>query len=212
MCNYMRTLLLVSFPLLLSAFWLDKQQTSSDETTLKLQTKIHTDSTVTLFGDSSYKLTVHIFNSTNYGEGTSNAVVTFRKQDKMGLKIFFCDSVYCMYPDIDFYDFNNDKTKDVTIFHYTGGRANPTYYLYLIDLKNRRLIRVKGFEELPNPDLDTTNNIIGSIALSGTSGYYSFYRINSKNKLIALGHGFENDPNDSTQYEKAVRQIQKENK
>ena len=119
--------------------------------------------------------------------------------------------MFCMYPDIDFQDFNNDKVKDVLVFYYTGARANPTYHLYLSDIKNRQLIRVKGFEDLPNPDLDTTHNIIESIALSGTN-YYSFYRINSNNRLINLGHDFDEDPKDSTQYEKALRQILKEHK
>ena len=116
-----------------------------------------------------------------------------------------------MYPDIDFQDFNNDKVKDVLVFYYTGARSNPTYHLYLTDLKNHNLIGVKGFEELPNPDLDSSNNIITSIALSG-SNYYTFYRIISKNKLINLGHDYEDNPNDSTQYEKTVQQILKEYK
>jgi hypothetical protein len=78
----------------------------------------------------------------------------------------------------------------------------------LTDLKNHNLIRIKGFEELPNPDLDSTNNIITSIALSGTN-YYSFYRVNTKNRLINLGYSFEENPNDSTQYEKAIQKILK---
>jgi len=111
-----------------------------------------------------------------------------------------------MHPFIDFQDFNNDKIKDVLIFYSTGARANPTYHLYLTDKKNRKLIRVTGFEKLPNPSLDRTNNIITSIGLSGTN-YYSFYRINMKNRLVNLRHSYEENPSDSTQYEKAIRQI-----
>jgi hypothetical protein len=165
-----------------------------------------------VFGDNSYKLALHIFDTANdYDAERNNAVLIFSRLNGYQKEIFFRDSMFCMYPDIDFQDFNNDKVKDILVFYYTGARANSTYHLYLTDLKNHKLIRVKGFEELPNPDLDTTKNIITSITLSG-SNYYSFYRINSKDKLINLGHRYEDNPNDSTQYERTVRQIMKEHK
>jgi hypothetical protein len=182
------------------------------DTIARPQSKTYTDSTVRVFGDNSYKLALHIFDTANdYDAERNNAVLIFNRLNGNQKEIFFRDSMFCMYPDIDFQDFNNDKVKDVLVFYYTGARANPTYHLYLTDLKNHNLIRVKGFEELPNPDLDTTKNIITSITLSG-SNYYSFYRINSKDKLINLGHGYEDNSNDSTQYERTVRQIMKEHK
>ena len=107
---------------------------------------------------------------------------------------------------VEFIDMNNDRIKDVLVFYYSGGRANPTYHLYLLDSARHRLKYVPGFEKLPNPDLDTSNNIISSIALSGTT-HYSFFSINSKDRLIALGHDFDADLNDSLQYEQAIRQI-----
>jgi hypothetical protein len=215
-CNYMDGPLLLSFLFILLASCIDKTQSSRVDTTVsnqvdtmsKSQPEIYTDSTVTLFGDTSYKLTLHIFDTANYDQETNNAILTFGKYEKNQLNVFFRDSMYCMYPDIDFQDFNNDKIKDVLVFNYTGGKANPTYHLYLIDFKNHKLIRIKGFEELPNPSLDTRNNIITSIALSGTN-YYSFYRITSKNNLINLGHSFETDLNDSTKYDNAIRKILK---
>jgi len=218
-CNYMDRLFLLILLFILQTACLDKTQSSNVDTTVAKQTdtttqaqiEINTDSTVTLFGDNSYKLTLHIFDTTNdYDAERNNAVLTFSRLSGNQKKIFFRDSMFCMYPDIDFQDFNNDKVKDVLVFFYTGARANPTYHLYLTDPKNHDLIRVKGFEELPNPGLDTTNNIITSIALSGTN-YYSFYRIDKKNKLINLEHSFEENPSDSTQYEKAIRQILKKN-
>ena len=177
----------------------------------KSQTEIYRDSTVTLFGNRSYTLTLHVFDTLNYDSETNNTILTFSKQENNEVKIFFRDSMYCMYPDISFHDFNNDKIKDVLVFFYTGARANPTYHLYLTDLKNRKLVRIKGFEELSNPYVDTTNNIVTSIALSGTN-YYSFYKITSKNKLINLGHCFDADLDDSVKYENAIQQILKENK
>ena len=168
---------------------LGQAQSSGLEGAKKKTASIYTDRIVTLFGDSSYKLALHIFDIANDEEDTKNATLIFTKQEKDNVRVFFRDSLFCMYPEISFQDFNNDKIKDVLIFYFTGGRANPTYHLYLTDAKNRKLMRVKGFEELPNPDLDTTNNIIVSIALSGTN-HYSFYRINKGNKLTNLGNDF----------------------
>ncbi len=170
----------------------------------------YTESTVTLFGDSSYKLTVRLFDTANnYNTDRHNAVLTFIKLNGNQRKIIFQDSMFCTHTDIDFQDFNNDKIQDVLILYSTGARANPTYYLFLTDLKNHNLTPVAGFEKLPNPDLDTIHNIITSIGLAGNN-YYSFYRINSKNKLVNLGHHYEEKPNDSTKYERTIRQILKE--
>ena len=212
----MNSPLLLSFIFISLAACIDKSKPSSVYKSLansidkptRAETDIYTDTTVILFGDSSYRLTLHIFDTNYYDAEKNNAVLTFDKQEKNQKNVFFRDSMFCLYPGIGFKDFNNDKVNDVLVFYYTGARANPTYHLYLSDSKNHRLIRVRGFEGLPNPYLDTTNNIITSIALSGTN-YYSFYRIDAKNKLINLGHSFDENPNDTTQYEKAIRQILK---
>ncbi len=169
-------------------------------------------SSITLFGDSSYLLTLHTFDTTNNSDTEKkNSVLTFSQNEKSNINIFFSDSIFSMYPDIELQDFNNDKVKDVLIFYYSGGRANPSYHLYLTNNKEKKLTRVNGFEKLPNPDFDTSNNIITSIALAGKNSY-SFYRINSDNKLINLGYKYEENHNDSLQNENAIRQILKNNK
>ena len=165
--------------------------------------KISTDA---IFGDTSYKLTLTTFDSTTQDPDSFNAILTFYRQFQNETITFFKDSLYCMYPNIEFQDFNNDQVKDVLVFNYTGGRSNPTYYLYLVNEKENSLIRVNGFEQLPNPDLDSTNNIITSIALSGAN-HYAFYRINNHGNLINLQHDFFENPKDSTQYSNAIKQI-----
>src|SRR5690242_8303734 len=109
-------------PLLLSLFFIslvsciDKSHSSHvDTSTAKNidtiaspQSKAYTDSTVTLFGDNSYKLTLHIFDTANdYDAERNNAVLTFSRLNGNQKEIFFCDTVFCMYPDIEFQDFNN---------------------------------------------------------------------------------------------------------
>ena len=205
--------ILLSF-LLMSCF--DKSNSltieKNNDSTAKSHREKYTDSFVIPIGDSFYKLTINIFDSANDSNAErNNAVLTFRSLNGNHREILFKDSIFCMYPDIDFQDFNNDKNKDVLVFNYSGARANPTYYLYLTNLKKRNLVKVNGFENLPNPDLDTTHNIITSIALAGRN-YYSFYEINSEDELVNLGHRYEDNPNDTTLYQRTISKILMERK
>ena len=170
------------------------------------------DSSYTLFSDTSYKLRFQVFNLDDFGQNSEpdymNAVLTFTYKKDGKAALIFLDSLHCNSPRVEFRDLNNDRIKDVLAFYYSGGRANPTSHLYLVDTTSRRLKYVRGFEKLPNPELDTSNNIITSVALhGGFGGTYSFFRINSKGKLVSLGHGFEDDLNDSLKYDGAIRQI-----
>jgi hypothetical protein len=175
---------------------------------------IPSDYSITLFNDTAYKLHITIFDTGAYDETQANAVLSLKKNQGGKLTVLLKDSIYFSRPFyLQFGDFNNDKIKDLLFFYYDGARANPRYTLYLVDPKSHSLTHVKGFEELTNAELDSTNNIITSIALSGTA-HYSFYRIARKNKLINLGHSFEARENDSDtlKYNKAIQKIKKENR
>jgi hypothetical protein len=168
------------------------------------------DNTFFPFADSSYILSLHIFRPGDYDEEKKNSIISFNQINGNTVHQIFRDSFYCMDQLVDTQDFNNDHVKDVLIFHYSGGRANPTYHLFLKDTVNKKLTYVKGFEELPNPDLDSVNNIIVSTALAGSDLIVKLFRINVHNKLIDLGHGFTSDLEDSVKYDRAVRKILKE--
>ncbi|XZF14442.1 XAC2610-related protein [Chitinophagaceae bacterium MMS25-I14] len=169
------------------------------------------DTTLTPFADTSYQLHVHMVNWDNPDivEEENNTAVTFQHAVNGNTQLVFRDSFYCMQPMIEGMDMNDDGVPDLAIFYNTGARANPTYHLYLLDTAARKLHYVKGFEELPNAGLDTSNNIIASVALAGLSNY-SFYRITAQNKLVNLGYSFEADIEDSGKYDKAIRQIVKQ--
>jgi hypothetical protein len=170
------------------------------------------DTTLTPFLDTSYKLTINIFNTNSYNEENNNSTVTFSHFLGNKAERIFEDSFYCMHPLIDRQDFNNDKVKDILIFYYTGARANPTYHLYLVDSIKYKLTYVKGFEELPNPELDSAKNIITSAALAGADVIWSFYRITPKNELVNLGNGITAEFGDSLKFDKAIKAILKKNK
>ncbi len=162
----------------------------------------------TLFGNKSYHFSLEIFAPVNFDESKFNSVFTFYKFSHHKKIIIRRDSLYCMNYLIDYADINNDKIKDLLIFHSIGARANPTYYLYLIDRKKLQLIKVPKFEELPNPYLDTSCNIIVSLGLAG-SNYYSFYKLSKTNKLIMLLKDVEENPKDSSQYENIIKRLKK---
>jgi hypothetical protein len=178
------------------------------------------DTTITPFADKSYKLSLHIFNTEleTWGD-EKNAILKFYRVHSGKNQIIFQDSLYCFhqFPHIELHDMNGDKSEDILIFNNTGARANGHYYLYVVDPVRHRLIRVKKFQEVVNPEYNKRYNIIESVALAGTD-YYSFYRISSKNKLIDLGHGFEASEGlpdvriFERKYNAAIKKILKEHK
>jgi hypothetical protein len=173
-------------------------------------TIIYGDQTIYPFGDTSYKLIYHVLKEELYNEDEANAVLTFAHSAGNKVKLLFADSLYSMHNYIEVKDIDNDKVKDIMVFHYTGARANPTYHLYLRDTIRYKLIRVKGFEKLPNPMLDPVNNIISSGALYADKVWTEFYRINQYHKLVPLGHAFEDDMrDDNNKYDEAIKAIMK---
>jgi len=174
------------------------------------------DSTLYLFADSDYQVKFHItrryYDQLGSYEGVgerNNAVLKFIHKSKRAEKLLFADSLSCMSAVFDIRDFNNDGVKDLEVFHFDGARSNPRYYLYLINQKNKKLTRVKGFEEIPNAGLDSINNIIVGLALYGDNVDYSFHRINNAGKLVKL-HKQVTDTINGTKSDAVIRQIVKQ--
>lgn len=146
-----------------------------------------TDSTITLFNDPAYKLTLHIFDPVSDDEDLNNAIISFTHSGK----ILFKDSLFCMYPKITCKDFNKDGIKDILILHVSSARSNVSHYLYLVDNEKHKLIFVKGFTKLLNPEINERTGIITSMRLYGDRQAFSFYKITSTGKLIKTGHDYE---------------------
>lgn len=150
-----------------------------------------TDSTVMVFGDTSYRLTLRLLEPDSQNENNNNATLTLRQIAKGGEKILFVDSLYCMRPWITFRDFNNDGTDDVLVFHTSSARSNWSHHLYLVDKKARKLTFVKGFAKLPNPEVNAKTGVITSSALYGDKVSYAFYRIKPNGVLVKAGRSYE---------------------
>lgn len=181
--------LIIVFLFFFSCSFNKKQNTSISPQSTNVLKDVLADTLIKPFKSSLYnlKITCNTQLSVKTGNNTS-AIFSKNKQT------IFIDSLHCDFLEIDKKDMNNDGIDDILIFHSSGGRANPTYYLYLVDSINFKLNSVKGFENLPNPDID--GDIITSVALAGISYKYKFFRI-EKGILINLGHSFETDIGDS---------------
>jgi hypothetical protein len=156
-----------------------------------------TDTILTLFKDTTLKLRIRSISLDSDKEGVYNTSIVLAADNYP----VYSDSVYSMSFDMQLKDFDNDDQKDLLIFHSSGGRANPTFHLYFLKPNDRRLIKLDGFEFLPNPDLD--GDIITSTALAGKSYIYKFYRISSY-RLLMLD-SFVTSAGDTLMYQRRMK-------
>ena len=172
------------------------------------QNNLEFDTTFVVFNDPNYFVSIQLFKSKNIDQETYLGTLTLNHNINNHVTIIFRDTLEVFRPILKFQDFNNDKLKDILILYESSARSNWTHHLYLVDNINHNLTHVIGFEEVCNPEFDSDNNIIKSYTLSGTN-YYSFYRINKKNKLINLGNSFDCDgtEKDQLKYKKAIKNI-----
>ncbi|MGJ1422286.1 XAC2610-related protein [Sphingobacterium spiritivorum] len=105
-------------------------------------------------------------------------------------------------------DFNGDGQEDVLIYAWTGARgANEFYHLYVADPEKHTLIRIQGFEEIPNTVYLPEYNIIVGYAYSGEN-YYIVYRIDKNNVIHQMGEAFKDDfDSDQDDFDKRIKTI-----
>ena len=170
------------------------------------------DTSLAVFGDTAYRLSLRVFDPDATNEKRSNATLTLWHAHGGKVTILQRDSLFCTRPRLELRDFNFDRERDVLVLNTSSARSNWTHYLYLTDSAHHRLQKVEGFEEVANPEVDEGNRLITSFAVAGKN-QYSFYRITPTGKVIDLGHSFEEEVGEENdQYEKALRAIKRENR
>ncbi|MBI3218015.1 MAG: hypothetical protein HYZ44_00735 [Bacteroidetes bacterium] len=150
----------------------------SDKGNFQQQKSLKVD-TLMIDGDSIFNETGFIITFISFDsllDEEHNSFLCFGKRSKDGLEKNYRDTLYSKIGKIEFADYNNDKIKDILVQNISDARSNWTYNLYLTDLKNSTLKKVKGFEEIKNPTLDQDLGIIESRVNSGTN-YIKFYRL-----------------------------------
>gem|GEM_PF-6218317 len=86
----------------------------------------------------------------------------------------------------DFIDFNSDNIPDVLVSLGTGARGgNEFFQLFVFDAKARRLHKIHGFNEIPNPEPDSVSmDIYGMRLVGADSVYYETYQFNGDSVFL----------------------------
>ena len=162
------------------------------------------------FTDKSYLVSIQ--NCPEEDGGRNNATICFEKKIGKTNQVFWRDSLFVKIQSdfLIYQDFNGDDIKDLVIFSETGGRGgNSFYYLYLIDLKNRKVNRVKNFESIVNPEYNIKHHVVVAYGLSGTNNY-SIYKISKANEAYKIGESFEDTfESDTDELDKRIVKVLK---
>jgi len=140
-----------------------------------------------VYQNKNYKIVLrHFSREKGYDENDKNTVFIFSKKINGKYEELLRDSIESHVGAYEFQDFNGDKIKDILIQNISDIRSNWTYYLYLVDLKNDRLTKVKNFNQIKNPHYLPQYNLIDNEVMSGRN-WTSFYQI-KKDTVFDFGY------------------------
>ena len=163
----------------------------------------------TVYPNKGYKITLLTFDPNNEDEAIENTLFTFSKLTNGKYLKIISDSIFNRVQEVRFEDFNNDKVKDILVQNYSDVRSNWTYYLYLVDTVQNKLKKIKGFEEIKNPNYLPKYNLIDNYVISGQI-WTSFYKITGdtiKDFDIEIYDNQEDDGSYDREYKKAIKSI-----
>lgn len=163
----------------------------------------------TVYPNKGYKITLLAFDPMNEDETIPNTLFTFSKLTNGKYFPFFSDSIFNKVQEVRFEDFNNDNVKDILVQNYSDVRSNWTYHLYLIDTIQNRLRKIKGFEEIKNPNYLAQYNLIDNYVMSGQI-WTSFYKITGdtiKDFDIVIYDNQADDGSYDREHKKAIKSI-----
>lgn len=163
----------------------------------------------TVYKNKGYKLTLTLFDTTNEDETIPNTLFTLSKLTSGQYLPIYSDSVFNKVQEIHFIDFNNDNVKDILVQNFSDVRSNWTYYLHLVDTAQNKLKKIKGFEEIKNPNYLPQYNLIDNYVMSGQI-WTSFYKIKGdsiKDFDIVIYDNQTDDGSYDRDYKKAIKSI-----
>lgn len=163
----------------------------------------------TFYPNKNYKITLATYESLNEDESIPNTLMTVSKLRKGKYIFFFSDSIYSKVKQVKFEDYNNDNVKDILIQSYSDARSNWTYNLYVFENNQRKLTKIKGFEEIKNPKYLSKYNLIDNYVNSGQN-WTSFYKIKRDSIINFDIIVYDDQTEDGTyerEYNKALQSI-----
>jgi len=163
----------------------------------------------TVYKNKAYKITLEIFDTSIEDETMFNSIFKLSKFINGHLAPIFSDSIFSKVQEVRFDDFNNDGVKDILVQNLSDVRSNWTYYLYLVDTAHDKLTKIKGFEEIKNPNYISKYNLIDNYVVSGEN-WTSFYKIQGdtiKDYGIVIYDDQKGDGSFDYQYKKAIKKV-----
>lgn len=115
-----------------------------------------------------------------------NVLFTFSKKINGKEKIIHHEKLHSQFQNVEFIDFNGDGIKDILIENNSDVRSNLTYNLFIVDLKNQKLRKIEGFDEIKNPNYLEKYDLIDCLVMSGRN-WTRFYKIEG-NKIKDFGY------------------------
>ncbi len=115
-----------------------------------------------------------------------NVLFTFSKNINGKEKIIHQEKLHSQFQNVEFIDFNGDGIKDILVENSSDVRSNLTYNLFIVDLKNHKLRKIEGFDEIKNPNYLEKYDLIDCLVMSGRN-WTSFYKI-ERNKVKDFGY------------------------
>lgn len=122
----------------------------------------------------------------SWDETIPNMLFSFSHDNNGSEKNIYQEKLFSQFKNVEFEDFNGDGVKDILIENISDVRSNLTYNLFLVDLKNQKLIKIEGFNEIKNPNYLSKYNLIDCMVMSGQN-WTSFYKIEN-NKVKDFGY------------------------
>ena len=184
---------------------IDKSDIKIDNITASDTILIDCDS---IFKNKGYQIQLITFNPLNILDfKKNNAVFNLINETE----IIYSDSIFTRVSQIEFQDFDKDGIKDILIQNISDVRSNWTYNLYLADLQNNKIEKIKEFNEIKNPKLNNELNIIESYVISGTN-YTEFYKLEPNytvRKYDILIYDQPDENENDIEYNKALEMIKK---
>lgn len=163
-----------------------------------------------IYNDKGCKIILTKFDLKNDGEETRfNTIFELYKLENRQYDLIYSDSIFNTVLEVKFVDYNNDNIKDILLQNNSDVRSNWTYYLYLVDSKNDKLKKIRGFENIKNPKFLTKYNLIGNYVNSGTN-WTSFYEIRKDSVIdynIVIYDDLTENSTYKQEYKNAIKRI-----
>jgi len=155
-----------------------------------------------IYKDKGISIKLIPLDTNNINEPEYRFVFIVIKQKNGQSSEIFRDTIESTVQEFKFVDFNNDNIKDILIQNISDVRSNWTYNLYIVDKNLGFIKKIRGFEEIKNPNYLPKYDLVDNMVMSGRN-WTSFYKIvgdSIKDYKIVIYEG--EDENGKVTYDK----------